>query len=139
MIWSNRFFFTPWHSHMNLLIHMIWSNRFFFTPWHSHMNLLIHTIWSNRFFFTSWPSHMNLLRLSPLNNLHPSNVPVNSWYLVRSNPRILYILTISTGVSPFLKILCLNHHSYHSQTLILHHIIHKYSFNLIQIHPIHTQ
>jgi len=57
--------------------------------------------------------HMPLLLFSPPGNLHlcEFNVPVESGYLLRSNLQIMHILTISTRVSHFLNILCLDHYS----------------------------
>jgi len=80
---------------------------------------------------------INLFRLSSHGNLHSceSNLLLESGHLLKSNPQTIHILTISTHVSPFLKILYLNHHSilfikidtssYHTLTFI--HFISKTS------------
>ena len=85
-------------------------------------------------------NHVNLLRLLPLvifiYMISMYRQSQNTSLLMKS--QTMYILTISTGVSPFLHILCLYHHFISFPNIDTTHTIHKHSFNLIQIHSIHT-
>ena len=67
----------------------------------------------NRTIFWTPVTHMNLLRLSPLCNLYlfDFNISIKSRYiLIDQILRQCTISTISTLISSFLKILCIDHH-----------------------------